>query len=150
MSSHIQFINPDGLHHNPAFSQLVTVKGPVKTVYIGGQNAVNKNGELQGKGDIEAQAKQVLHNIQTALKAAGASFGHIVKWNVYILQGQAIEKALKVFQEPMSQMKNPPIITGIFVAALAHPDYLLEMDAMAVVPEEQNKATTKVDPLSFP
>lgn len=126
--------SPEGLHKNPAFSQLATVEGSYKTVYIGGQDAVDTAGKIVGKGDIEAQAKQVLANIEVALQAGGASLGHIIKWNVYVVQGQPLEGAYKVFQGAMSKMENPPLITMAFVAGLGNPDYLLEMDAIAVVP----------------
>lgn len=130
----IELLSPEGLHRNPAYSQVAIVEGNCRTIYIGGQNAVDKNGNIVGKDDIEAQAQQVLNNLTTALEAGGGSFENIIKWNVYIVQGQSTEKALKVFQEPMKTMKAPPLITGVYVAALAHPDFLLEMEAVAVVP----------------
>jgi enamine deaminase RidA (YjgF/YER057c/UK114 family) len=132
----VEFINPDGLHKNPAFSQVAVVSGHYKTVYIGGQDAVDKDGNLVGKGNIEEQAKQVLSNLQTALQAGGAGLEHVVKWNVYIAKGQSAQQALKAFQEPLKTLKNPPLITGIFVESLANPDYLLEMEAIAIVPEQ--------------
>jgi enamine deaminase RidA (YjgF/YER057c/UK114 family) len=130
----IELLSPDGLHKNPAYSQIAIVKGNTRTIYIGGQNAVDKDGNIIGKGDIEAQAKQVLHNLQTAVEAGGGSFENIIKWNLYIVQGQPIEKGLKVFQGAMGKMKKPPLITGVFVASLANPDFLMEMEAVAVVP----------------
>lgn len=133
-NSKIELISPEGLHKNPAYSQVAVVEGNNKTIYIGGQNAVDKDGNIIGKGDIEAQAQQVLKNLETAVKAGGGSFENIIKWNIYILQGQSTEKALKVFQGPVSKMKNPPLITGVFVSALANPDFLLEMEVVAVVP----------------
>jgi enamine deaminase RidA (YjgF/YER057c/UK114 family) len=48
----IKHLNPEGLHKNPAYSQAVAVAGPVKTVYVGGQNAVDSEGKLVGKGDL--------------------------------------------------------------------------------------------------
>ncbi|MES2678239.1 MAG: RidA family protein [Bacteroidota bacterium] len=131
--SKIELISPQGLHKNPAYSQVAIVEGNCRTIYVGGQNAVDENGKLVGKGDIEAQAAQVLKNLETAVKAGGGSFENIIKWNVYIMQGQSAEKALKAFQGAMSKMKKPPLISGIFVAGLANPDFLLEMEAVAVV-----------------
>ena len=130
----IELLSPEGLHKNPAYSQVAVIEGDHRTIYTGGQNAVDKDGNIVGKGDLEAQAKQVLQNLETALQAGGGSFENIIKWNVYLLQGQSVEKAFKVFQGSMGRMKNPPLITGIFVAGLANPDFLLEMDAVAVVP----------------
>ena len=71
MPGHVEHINPDGLNVNPAFTQVVTVTGPVKTVYIGAQNSVDGNRNIVGKGDIAAQTEQILKNIDVCLKAAG-------------------------------------------------------------------------------
>ena len=133
--SKVEFLNPESLHKNPAYSQVVVTKGAVKTIYIGGQNAVNEVGELVGKDDMKAQATQILKNLKHALKAADAGFGNIIKWNIYILQGQDIQPGLEVFQKEMKTMSHPPLITGVHVAGLANPDFLLEIEAIAVVPE---------------
>src|SRR5690606_41287875 len=90
-SGSVQHIYPDTLLHNPAFSNVVVVTGPVKTISIGGQNAVDATGSLVGKGDIQAQTEQVLHNLQVALAAAGAELHHVVKWNLYVVEGQPLE-----------------------------------------------------------
>ena len=131
----VEFLNPEGLAKNPAYSQVAVVSGNCKTIYIGGQDAVDKAGNIIGKGNIEEQAKQILSNLQTALQAGGAGLEHVVKWNVYIVKGQSAQAALKAFQEPLQKLKSPPLITGVFVESLANPDFLLEMDAIAVVPE---------------
>jgi enamine deaminase RidA (YjgF/YER057c/UK114 family) len=131
----IQHLNPAGLHLNPAFSQLVTVAGQVKTVYIGGQDAVDPSGAIVGKGDLVAQTEQVFHNLLVALEAAGAGLEHIVKWNLYVVQGQPLQPGFAVFQRVWGRRPNPPAITMAFVAALANPDFLIEMDAIAVVPQ---------------
>ena len=131
----VVYINPDGLHKNPAYSQLVITKGPVKTIYIGGQNATNKEGKILGKGDLKAQAVQTLSNLKIALAAGDASLSNVIKWNVYIVEGQDARIAFQALQEDLKGMPSPPIITGVYVAALAQPDFLLEMDAVAVVAE---------------
>ncbi|MBC7849550.1 MAG: RidA family protein [Chitinophagaceae bacterium] len=132
--SKVELLSPDGLHKNPAFSQLAIVDGPARTIYIGGQNAVDKDGNIIGKGDMEAQARQVLQNLQTALAAGNATIANIVKWNVYVIKGQQLDKAFQVFQSAMKDMKAPPLITMAFVDALGNPDYLMEIDAIAIVP----------------
>ncbi len=130
----VQHINPDGLPRNQAFTNVVVVTGPTKTVYVGGQDAVDASGAVVGKGDIKTQAEQVLENLQTALEAAGVGLEHVVKWNVYVVQGQPPQPAFEVFQRVWGDRPNPPAITLVFVSSLAHPDFLLEMDAVAVVP----------------
>ncbi|AKB77416.1 Endoribonuclease L-PSP [Methanosarcina horonobensis HB-1 = JCM 15518] len=131
----VLYINPDGLPKNPAFTNVIVVTGQVKTIYIGGQDAVDASGAIIGKGDIKKQTEQVLANLQTALKAGGAELEHIVKWNVYIVQGQPLQPGFEAFQQFWSQRPNLPAITAMFVSELANPDFLVEMDAIAVVPQ---------------
>ena len=131
----VQHINPEDLSKNPAFTNVIVVTGQVKTVYIGGQDALDASGTIVGKGDLKQQAEQVVKNLQAALRAGGAALEHIIKWNVYIVQGQPIRAAVEVFQRAWGQRRNPPAITVVFVSGLANPDFLLEMDAIAVVPE---------------
>jgi len=83
----VQHLNPDDLVKNPAFTNVIVVTGSVKTVYIGGQDAVDASGTIVGKGDIKTQAEQVVKNLQTALAAGGAELEHVIKWNVYVVQG---------------------------------------------------------------
>jgi enamine deaminase RidA (YjgF/YER057c/UK114 family) len=130
----VQHLNPETLHHNPAFTQAVAVSGAVKTVYVGGQNAVDSSGAIVGKGDIAAQAEQVMKNIQAALAAGGASLEHVIKWNIYLVQGQPLQPGFEAFQRAWDGRPNPPTISMAFVAGLANPDFLLEIDAIAVVP----------------
>ena len=104
-------------------------------MHIGGQDAINASGEIVGKGDIVAQTEQVLANVRAALAAGGAGPEHIIKWNVYIVEGQPLQAAFAAFQDAWPEVPNPPAITGVFVSALAHPDFLVEMDAIAVVPQ---------------
>lgn len=130
----VQHLNPETLHKNPAFTQAVAVTGPARTIYIGGQDAVDVDGNIVGKGDLAAQTRQVLKNLRHVLDAAGARPEHIIKWNVYLVQGQSLQAGFAAFQEFWGQQPNPPAITGIFVAGLAHLDFLVEMDAIAVVP----------------
>ncbi len=135
-SGQVHHINPDGLSKNPAFTNVIVVTGQVKTLYIGGQDAVDASGMIVGKGDIRKQTEQVFSNLQAALKAGGAGLENVIKWNVYIVQGQPIQPAFEVFQNVWGRRPDPPAITGVFVFGLANPDFLVEMDAVAVVPEE--------------
>ena len=131
----VQHLNPEGLHKNPAWSNVVTVSGRAKTIYVGGQNAMDPSGQIVGKGDIAAQTEQVFRNLETALRAAGARLEHVIKWNLFVLAGQPLQPGFEVFQRMWGQRANPPVITAAMVAGLAHPDFLLELDAVAVVPE---------------
>jgi enamine deaminase RidA (YjgF/YER057c/UK114 family) len=131
----VEFINPDDLHRNPAFTNVVAVTGPVKMVYVGGQDAVDPTGAIVGKGDISAQTEQVLTNIRTALAAAGAEPRHVIKWNLWVVEGQDLRAGFEAFRRAWGQQPHPPAITMAFVSALANPEFLIEMDAIAVIPD---------------
>jgi enamine deaminase RidA (YjgF/YER057c/UK114 family) len=131
----IEYINPESMASNPAFTQAISVSSPHKTVYIGGQNGVDKNGAVVGKGDFKKQVEQLYENLKTVLDAAGARPEHVVKWTIYVVQGQSIQEGLEAFQKVWGNPGRPPTITVAFVAALGRPDILCEIDAIAVVPE---------------
>jgi enamine deaminase RidA (YjgF/YER057c/UK114 family) len=130
----VEFLNPEGLSRNPAFSNVAVVSGPVRTIYVGGQDAVDAEGNIVGVGDLGAQTEQVLRNLRTALAAAGAGPEHVVKWNLFIVDGQDFRSGYAAFQRVWGDRPDPPVITAAFVTGLAHPDFLVEMDAIAVVP----------------
>jgi enamine deaminase RidA (YjgF/YER057c/UK114 family) len=131
----VEHLNPKELPQNPAFTNVVAVTGPAKTVYIGGQNAVTASGEIVGEGDIAVQAEQVFRNLEAALAAAGATLEHVVKWTIHVVEGHPVEPAFGVFQRIWPRGANPPAITVAFVSGLALPDALVELDAVAVVPD---------------
>lgn len=136
MTDKIKHINPDTLMKNPAFSQIVVTEGKGKTVYISGQNAVNTNHEIIGKGDIQAQTKQVMENIRVALKECEADFDNIVKINIHMVQGQNLLSAFQSSQSYIGTALKPPAITVLIVTGLANPDFLIEIDAIAFIPEK--------------
>ena len=131
----VELISPDKLVSSPAFSHVAVVSGAVRTIYIGGQDAVTSDGEIVGKGDLAAQTTQILTNIETALAAVGAGLEHIIKWNVLVVEGQPIQAGFEAFRQFWGTRSTPPpLITAAFVAGLGHPDWLAEIDAIAVVP----------------
>lgn len=143
MKKHIEFINPDELLKNPAFSQIAITKGSGDTIYIGGQNAITKDQEIIGKGDITAQTEYVLQNIETALKASNADLDDLFKLTIYIVQGQDVRKGFAGAQNFLKKLSHPPIITGVIVAGLANPDYLVEIEAVAFKNKEEISSVTK-------
>src|SRR5712671_6076480 len=76
--------NPPELSKPTGYTHIVEVTGPSKTIYISGQIAYDKDGQIVGAGDMKAQAEQVFRNLDTALRAAGAKFSDVVKMNSYI------------------------------------------------------------------
>jgi enamine deaminase RidA (YjgF/YER057c/UK114 family) len=133
----VQHLNPDSLHKNTAFTQVIAVDGPAKTVFVGGQDSVDAAGQVVGKGDIGRQTEQILANMRAALASAGAGLEHVVKWNLYVVQGQSLQAGFAAFQQVWGRRPNPPTIPMAFVSGLAHPDFLAEIDAIAVVPPQE-------------
>jgi enamine deaminase RidA (YjgF/YER057c/UK114 family) len=122
--------NPKGVSTPIAHYSQVGRAG--NTLYISGQLGVDTNGQLVGVGDAKAQAQQAWQNIVAILQAYGATPRHLVKTNTYIthpayrpLVGEARDA---VFTEP----PYPPS-TLVVVAALAEPQYLVEIEAIAVL-----------------
>ncbi len=83
MAANIRFINPDALTKPPTYTQVVEVTGPGRTVYISGQLATGRDGNLVSR-DFRAQAFQVFENLKAALAAVGATFKDVVKINSYL------------------------------------------------------------------
>jgi len=131
MSNKTDLISPDELLKNPAFSQIAITKGSGNTIYIGGQNAITKDLEIIGKGDIAKQTAYALGNIETALHACGAILDDLFKLTIYIVQGQDVKKGFEGAQAFLKKLAKPPVITGVIVAGLANPDYLVEIEAIA-------------------
>lgn len=125
-------LNPAGLPANPAFSQVVVVERPDKTVYVGGQNALSADGEIVGDS-LREQTSQALRNVQTALAAAGASMRDVVRLTINVVDGHDIREGFAAFQELDEQPDPPPTISVLVVSGLANPRFLIEIDAVAVI-----------------
>jgi enamine deaminase RidA (YjgF/YER057c/UK114 family) len=130
----IEHLNPEGLHKNPAYSQAVAVAGLVTTVYVGGQNAVDSEGNLVGRGDLKTQSVRALRNVEAAVTEAGGRLDHVVKWNVFIVVGQPPSLGFQAFAEVWPAGAEPPVVTVAIVDGLGNPDYLVEIEAIAVIP----------------
>ena len=96
---------------------------------------MNEKGETVGKGNLKLQTAQVLSNVERALEAVGAKLENVVKWTVYIVAGQNPQEGVAVFSEKLQNKPNPPAITAVFVAGLGSPEWLVEIEAVAVIPE---------------
>lgn len=131
----VQFLQPAGLHQNDAYTNVIVVTGAVKTLYIGAQGALDTAGHLVGQGDIGAQTEQVMNNLQTALSAAGAGLEHVIKWTIYIAQGQPLQAAFAAGMRAWGDHPHLPANTVLVVAALVPADFLIAIEAIAVIPE---------------
>ena len=129
-------IQPQGIHvrmvdGQARYTQVVTVSGTGKMIFVAGQLARDAQGNCVGKGDMRAQIQQVGENIKTCLEAAGATLADIVKTNTYVTSFDEFQKhsdmRLRYFG-PAS-----PTSTTVEVRRLAHPDFMIEVEAIAVI-----------------
>lgn len=135
MPGKVEHINPDGLNVNPAFTQVVAITGPVKTIYIGAQNSVDGHRNIVGKGDIGAQTEQICKNIEICLEAAGAGKEHLISWNIYVAEGQDMRPAFEAGMRWWGNTPRPPLNNVMFVSGFWPADFLISIDAIAVVPQ---------------
>jgi enamine deaminase RidA (YjgF/YER057c/UK114 family) len=125
-------INPESLHTNPAFSQVVRVPAGYDTIHVGGQNGVGSDGQLVGPGMAE-QAQQAMANLRTCLEAAGEQLTDVVDWRVLCVQGAPLREGFAAFAV-WPRDAAPPAVTVAMVAGLALPGALVEIAATAAVP----------------
>lgn len=122
-----------GLLLNPAFSQVV-VSSAARTVYIAGQVSIDEHGALVGAGDLAAQTTQVMRNVGLALAAAGASYADIVKITTYVVNYRPEHRPIiGAARASFFPGMPPPASTLVGVSALAMPEWLIEIEAIATI-----------------
>ncbi|MCG3162559.1 MAG: putative aminoacrylate peracid reductase RutC [Acidobacteria bacterium] len=128
-SAKLRFINraPAG------YSHVVEARGG-RTLYLSGQIAVDAQGKLVGAGDFRAQVKQVFENLNTRLAEGGATFKDVVKLNFYLTDASEMQ-ALREVRDSYINLAAPPASTLVVVKQLVRPEYLLEVEAVAVAGE---------------
>ncbi len=128
-----QFINPPALNPTNGFTHVVTASGG-KTIYVSGQVSVNDRAEVVGKGDFRAQVEHTFENLKTALASAGATFKDVVKITYFVvdLKPEHIPVVREVRHKYLDA-DNPPASTLVGVSALVVPDWLIEIELIAVV-----------------
>jgi enamine deaminase RidA (YjgF/YER057c/UK114 family) len=130
-----QRINPPGLAKPQGYAHVVAARGG-RTVYIAGQVALDAAGNVVGKGDLEAQARKVFENLRTALRSAGAGFDDVVKLNTYVVNYRPeMLDALRGVRSAFLGDVAVPASTLLGVQALAREGLLIEIEAVAVVPD---------------
>ena len=132
--SRVKFVNPDTMPKSFGYSYVVIAeKG--RTIYLSGQVALDREGKVVGRGDFRAQTVQVFENLKAGLEAAGASFKDVVKINIYLTD---INSQLNIFREVRDKyinLENPPASSLVEVRRLVGEDFLIEIDAVAFLPE---------------
>jgi len=130
----IRRLNPPELGASPGYSQIVDV-GAGRIIFIAGQTALDRNGDLVGKNDFAAQADQVFRNLGAALQAVGCTASNLVKLTVF-LRDMADLSAYREARNRFFATVSPPAapaITLVEVSKLYGPDFLIEIEAVAAI-----------------
>jgi enamine deaminase RidA (YjgF/YER057c/UK114 family) len=108
-----------------------------KVLHISGQTAKDADGNVTGVGDITAQTHQVLGNIKKILEYAGGTMSDIARVTVYVIDMSMLDEIHRVRSEYFSPPY--PASTLVQVSRLVHSDYLIEIEAVAVIPLDRVK-----------
>lgn len=129
----IECINPKDLPTPTTYSQVVVARG-TRLVFIAGQEPEDIHGQLVGRGDLAAQARQVFANLGRALAAAGALPQHVAKITIYVVNYDRDQHLSTIEAARVGLFgDHKPADTVLGIVTLS-PGYLIEVDAMAVVP----------------
>ena len=120
-----------GVFDPPTYSQAVKVTGAQTILFLAGQVAYDDKGNAAHRGDFAAQARAVFRAVKAQVEAGGGTMQSIVKVNTYLTDIRQRADLVPVREEFFG--KKTPASTLVGVAALAHPDWLIEVEAIAVV-----------------
>ena len=127
--------NPETVSKPGAYTHVVEATGS-RLVFIAGQVALDKDGNVVGAGDLGAQAEQVFKNLQACLSSVGATFADVTKMTTFIVgyQSSRDRAVLGAVREKYLPKDALPASTLLGVQALATPDIMIEIEATAVLP----------------
>lgn len=120
-----------GLYDPPAYSQAIKVTEARSILFIAGQVAYDKDGAPLHRGDFRGQAREAFKAIKALVEAQGGTLDNVVKINTYVTDIRYRADLVPVREEFFG--KKGPASTLVQVPALAHPDWMIEVEAIAVV-----------------
>lgn len=127
-------INPPELFVGKAFSQTFSVEGAKRLVFIAGQIDCDRDGRVRNPGDLEAQLKGTLHNLDIALRAQGATMHDLVKVNVYIVGLQPAQTPkIRDIRAAYFNAEKPPALTLVGIERLSMDGLLVEIEGIAAL-----------------
>jgi enamine deaminase RidA (YjgF/YER057c/UK114 family) len=128
-----QIVSPRLAQPSGHFSQATAIAARGTIVFISGMVARRADGTIAGIGDIEAQTRQVCENVKAAIEEAGGSLDDICRVDVYVRNMEHFDTIHRVRRE---YFKPPaPASTMVEVTKMTSPEYLIEMSAIAVLPD---------------
>ena len=122
---------PPGVYDPPTYTQGVKVTAAQTLLFLAGQVAYDKDGSVLHRGDFKAQAREAFRALKALVEAAGGTMDSIVKVNTYVTDMRYRMDYGTVRAEVFP--RKAPAATLVEVRALAHPDWLIEIEAIAVV-----------------
>jgi len=125
-------INPGEWQDQFDFSQAIEVKGAERVLYCAGQVSVDADGANLHVGDMAAQFHQALDNLEIVLAQAGLALSDLVRLNYYVTDVPAFLEAVPGVGERLKAARCKPSSTLLGVSRLAQPEWLIELEAMAV------------------
>ena len=115
------------------FSHATVVEAKGRLVFVSGMTARRPDGSIAGIGNITEQTRQVCENIKAAMEAAGGSLDHVCRVDVYVRNMEHFEQIHAVRRE---YFKPPlPASTMVEITKMTSPEYLIEINAIAVIPD---------------
>jgi reactive intermediate/imine deaminase len=128
-----ELLIPNTMPKSVGYSQVATVTGGT-LVFVSGQIALDKSGNAVGKDDFRAQVQQVFENLKAAIEAGGGTFDDVVKLNSYLVDLSPSHLAeFREVRDKYVNVKNPPASTAVQVQRLFRSEFLVEIEAVAVV-----------------
>jgi 2-iminobutanoate/2-iminopropanoate deaminase len=130
-----EYVNPDNLFRSlpHGFSQIVVATGK-RIAFISGQTAWDERKNIVGGDSVLEQARQAFRNLKKAMRAVGGSLNDVVALRIYVVDYQAESgTAVGTVLRECFPTENPPASTWIGVSALADPEFLIEIEATAVL-----------------
>ena len=124
------FEHPDDVHPTKGYSHAVRMGD---LIFVSGQVSQNINGEIVGKGDPRAQAEQIFMNLEAVLRATGSGLNRIGKLNILTTSLDYLPAIRDVRDRHFGPLNHTPASTVAVISSLAHPDYLIEIEAIAAV-----------------
>ena len=117
----------------PTYSQAVKVTGGETILYLSGQVAYDDNGGVAHPGDFKGQARAALQAVKAQVEAGGGTMANIVKVNTYLTDIRHRADYGPIREELFGKNKKMPASTLVAVTALAQPEFLIEIEAIAVL-----------------
>jgi enamine deaminase RidA (YjgF/YER057c/UK114 family) len=131
----INLTSPPTLPKPSGYSHVARIPAGSRLVWTSGQIPLDAEGSAAPAGDWEAQTRQVMQNVGAALEAGGATWDDVFKLTIFVVDTSELP-TLRAVRNEFVNVERPPASTLVQVAGLARPDILLEIEAVAAVPDQ--------------